>query len=118
MSIEGVGLVLATAALNLPFGAYRMTVRKFSLKWFLSIHLPIPFIFLLRTAIGYSPWFIPWLVIGAGSGQIIGGRVFSWYRRRHMNTVTPVEAECDTASSISSASSASSISTTSPTSLD
>lgn len=112
MSAEGVGLVLATAALNLPFGAYRMTARKFSLKWFLAIHLPIPFIFLLRTAIGYSPWFIPWLVIGAGSGQIIGGRVFSWYRRRRMDTATPIETGCDTASS------ASSISTTSSTSID
>ena len=101
MSAEGVGLVLATAALNLPFGAYRMTVRKFSLKWFLSIHLPIPFIFLLRTAIAYSPWFIPWLVIGAGAGQIIGGRVFGWYRRRRTHTVAPIEVECDTTSSTS-----------------
>ena len=104
MSAEGVGLVVATFALNLPFGAYRVTVRKLSLKWLLAIHLPIPFIFLLRLSAGYSPWFIPWLVVGAGGGQIIGGCVWNWRRRRRTDTVTPVEPECDTASSDSSAS--------------
>jgi len=98
MSAEGVGLVLATATLNLPFGAYRVTVRKLSVKWFLAIHLPIPFIFLLRMSVGYSPWFIPWLFVGAVSGQIIGGRAFDWYRRRRMGKAETIETECDASS--------------------
>jgi hypothetical protein len=57
-------LVLAAFGANLPFGAYRSTVRRLGWRWFLSIHLPIPGIFLLRTSAGYSYWFIPWLFVG------------------------------------------------------
>jgi hypothetical protein len=76
-------LVLAAFCANLPFGAYRSTVRRLNWRWLLAIHLPIPVIFLLRTAAGYSYWFIPWLFIAAVSGQLLGGQLLKAWRRRH-----------------------------------
>lgn len=71
-------LTLLTAAafiLNLPFGYFRANTKKFSLMWFLYIHLPIPLIFILRTSAGFSIKVIPVIVAGAVLGQIIGGRL-------------------------------------------
>jgi len=68
-------LMLAALILNLPFGYLRAPAKKFSVKWFLYIHLPIPFIYLLRTFAGMSYRIIPLLVIGAVAGQVFGGRL-------------------------------------------
>ena len=70
-------VLLIVMFVTLPFGFYRAYTRKLSLRWFLAIHVPIPAIFLLRTSAGYSYWFIPWLFVGAVSGQILGARLFS-----------------------------------------
>jgi hypothetical protein len=75
-------LVLAAFGANLPFGAYRSTVRRLGWRWFLAIHVPIPAIFLLRTGAGYSYWFIPWLFLGAVSGQLLGARLLRAWRTR------------------------------------
>ncbi|MBW7956590.1 MAG: hypothetical protein H3C68_01745 [Deltaproteobacteria bacterium] len=68
-------LTLAALVLNLPFGYFRVKTKKFSVKWFLYIHLPIPFIFLLRTMAGLGYKFIPLMIIGAVAGQLIGGKL-------------------------------------------
>lgn len=34
--------------INLPFGYWRAHTRRFSWQWYLAIHLPIPFVILLR----------------------------------------------------------------------
>jgi hypothetical protein len=75
-------LVLAAFGANLPFGAYRSTVRRLGWRWFLAIHVPIPAIFLLRTGAGYSYWFIPWLFLGAVGGQLLGARILRMWRAR------------------------------------
>ncbi len=67
-------LMLAAFVLNLPFGYFRVNTKKFSVQWFLYIHLPIPFIFVLRRLAGYSIKIVPLLIIGAVAGQLIGGR--------------------------------------------
>ena len=69
-------LVLIAAALigNLPLGYLRQGVRKFSFRWFLYIHVSIPFIMLLRLYMGLSYWFIPFSLGSAVAGQVIGGR--------------------------------------------
>lgn len=61
--------------LNLPFGLWRSRTAKFSLAWFLAIHLPIPFVFLIRTAAGFSFAVIPLLLLAAVAGQLVGGKL-------------------------------------------
>lgn len=76
-SIATLALLVAFAALvlNLPFGYLRMNTRKFSVMWFVYIHLPIPFIFILRNMAGLGYVYIPLMVAGALAGQFIGGRL-------------------------------------------
>ncbi len=65
---------------NLPLGYFRETSRKFSLRWFILIHVSIPFIIALRTALGFSWYWIPLTLAGAVMGQLLGGRI----RRRSL----------------------------------
>jgi hypothetical protein len=96
MSPVGPELVAAALALNSPFGAYRATVRRLSWKWFLAIHLPIPFIFVLRISAHYTYSFIPWLAVGAIAGQLSGAIVWRRFRRRRA-TITAAAQAADTA---------------------
>ncbi|GAB4335707.1 MAG: hypothetical protein Kow0099_08280 [Candidatus Abyssubacteria bacterium] len=64
-----------TLVLNLPFGFLRARASKYSLRWFLYIHLPIPFVYLARTCLMVAAHFIPFLVCAAIVGQIWGGRI-------------------------------------------
>ena len=38
--------------LNLPFGYWRAGARKFSLRWFLAVHVPVPLVIGLRLVSG------------------------------------------------------------------
>jgi hypothetical protein len=67
-----VGLALLV---NVPFGWFRAGTRRFSLAWFLCIHLPIPLLFLLRHELGLSLWAVPFSLAGAVLGQVFGGRL-------------------------------------------
>jgi hypothetical protein len=67
-------LVAAAFAMNLPLGYLRQGERKMSFKWFLYIHLSIPFIILLRLYMGISYWYIPLSIASAVAGQLGGGR--------------------------------------------
>ncbi len=68
-------LTIVALILNLPFGYLRVKAKKFSIKWFLYIHLPIPLIFLLRTSAGFSAKVIPIIAAGAVLGQLLGGKL-------------------------------------------
>ena len=67
-------LVAAAFLANVPLGYLREGTRKFSFKWFLFIHLSIPFIIIFRVGMGISFWFIPLSLGSAVAGQIAGGR--------------------------------------------
>ncbi len=67
------GVSLFALVINLPFGYMRSRSPKFSLKWLLYIHLPIPFIFILRTVSGLDYRAIPVILTGAVAGQLLGG---------------------------------------------
>ncbi len=69
-------------AVNLPFGAWRTTTRKFSVKWFLSIHLPIPAIFVIRRAAGFGWDYVPVMIACAVTGQLVGGWLYQRIRPR------------------------------------
>lgn len=73
---EPVGLLLVFGfALNLPFGWLREGTEKFSVPWFLYIHLPIPGLLLLRHLLGLGYWAIPFSLGAAVLAQLSGGRL-------------------------------------------
>ncbi len=64
-----------TLILNLPFGYLRTRSIKYSLRWFLCIHAPIPFIFIARTVSHIEMKYIPVFALAAVAGQIVGGKL-------------------------------------------
>ncbi|OHE55529.1 MAG: hypothetical protein A2Z47_08895 [Thermodesulfovibrio sp. RBG_19FT_COMBO_42_12] len=64
-----------TILLNLPFGYARTKTKRYSLRWFLCIHIPIPFIFIARTFSNIDMKYIPIFVLAAITGQILGGKL-------------------------------------------
>jgi hypothetical protein len=70
-------LIIACVAvlINVPMGYWRTRVRKYSLGWFLAIHLSIPLIFVLRIKSGLGYGYIPELFLAAIAGQVIGGKL-------------------------------------------
>ncbi len=81
-----VGLVIFALIISVPCGYIRQNYPKYSFMWFLLIHLPIPFIILLRLKAGISWHFIPLTLGGSVAGQILGGVVS---RRRKQNAKAP-----------------------------
>lgn len=69
-----IGVTIFALIINLPFGYLRTTRRKLSFLWFFYIHVPIPFIILLRVYGGLSNLYIPLMVGAAVTGQLIGGK--------------------------------------------
>ena len=80
-----IGLFILALVISIPCGYIRQNYSKYSFMWFLLIHLPIPFIVLLRIKAGLSWHFIPFTLGGSVAGQIIGGAVS---RRRKLNVKT------------------------------
>jgi len=68
-------LFFFTLLLNLPFGYARARSARYSLRWFLYIHVPIPIIFILRTISHVEIKYIPVVAIGAFIGQVLGGKI-------------------------------------------
>jgi hypothetical protein len=67
----------AIVVLNLPFGFWRAGTRKFTLPWFLAVHVPVPLAVGLRIAIGMG-WRLATLPVFVGAffaGQFLGGRL-------------------------------------------
>lgn len=64
-----------TLLLNLPFGYLRGRSRKYSIKWVLYIHLPVPFVFLARVMSQLELKYIPLFLLAAVMGQLLGGKV-------------------------------------------
>lgn len=75
-----VGVAAVVLLLNLPFGAWRAGVRRFSLPWFVAVHAPVPLVAGLRllTGLGFQWSTLPILVAAYFAGQSIGG----WLRMR------------------------------------
>ena len=74
--------LLAFAVLsNIPLGYLRMGSPKYSVRWFVYIHLSVPFIIMLRITSHISWQIIPFSIALAVAGQMIGSRL---YRRRRL----------------------------------
>lgn len=70
-----VALSLLTFLVNLPFGYFRGRSRRFSLPWFLCIHIPVLVIFMARVFLDAELQIVPILFVAALAGQVIGGRL-------------------------------------------
>lgn len=69
------GLFSLTFMLNVPMGFLREKTGKFSVSWFLCIHVPIPVVYFGRLFSGLDIWYVPIFFAGAVLGQIWGGRL-------------------------------------------
>jgi hypothetical protein len=65
----------AALAVNIPLGYAREGFRRFSIGWFVCVHLSVPLIAWLRLANHVSAWGIPAFVACAVLGQIAGGKL-------------------------------------------
>lgn len=65
--------------INIPFGYWRANVKRFSLQWFLAIHLPIPFIIFVRiyTGIGFALITYIIMIIAFFLGQLAGTKYYT-----------------------------------------
>lgn len=68
-------LVLIVLLINIPFGYWRGKTDRFSRQWTMAVHLPVPFVFLLRIMSGFGWVIIPLLILSFATGQFIGGKI-------------------------------------------
>jgi CDP-diglyceride synthetase len=80
-------VALVVFLMNVPFGYWRANVRKFSLQWALAIHIPVPFVILLRIYgdLGFSWETYPVMVGAFFGGQFAGKKLFVYWRE-HLKT--------------------------------
>ncbi len=73
----GIAIVsILTFLLNLPFGYLTSKEKKFSIKWFFFIHIPIPAIILMRHyfEIGFVWYSYPFIFGAYFLGHLFGKR--------------------------------------------
>jgi hypothetical protein len=80
MLLAGIGAV--ALIVNLPLGYLREGKPRFSIGWFVYIHLSVPLIAYLRIRHHISPWAIPPFIVCAVAGQIAGGWMRRYLQRR------------------------------------
>ena len=76
--IRLISICLIVLIINIPFGYWRANVKKYSFQWFLSIHIPVPFIIALRifTNIGFSWYSYIFLGLSFYIGQKLGSIIY------------------------------------------
>ena len=67
-------IAITAIAVNIPLGYAREGFRKFSIGWFVCVHLSVPLIAWLRLENHVSAWGIPAFIACAVLGQIAGGK--------------------------------------------
>jgi hypothetical protein len=75
-------VICAAVAINTPFGAWRATTRKFSWQWFVAIHAPIPFVFIVRRTAGFGWDYVPVMLACCVTGQFLGSWLYHRVQRR------------------------------------
>ncbi len=68
-------LMLVVFLINLPFGYWRFNAARFSRQWMMAVHIPVPFVFLLRIFSGFGLSAIPLLMLSFAAGQFAGGKL-------------------------------------------
>ena len=74
--------------LNIPFGYWRQNVKKFSFQWVLAVHIPVPFIIIMRifSGIGFAWFTYVFLVAAFFLGQRYGGSLLKKFKNNGKNT--------------------------------
>ena len=67
--------MLVVFLINLPFGYMRSRTAPFSVRWMLAVHIPVPFVFLLRRFCGFGWGAVPLLILADVAGQLLGGKL-------------------------------------------
>jgi ABC-type methionine transport system permease subunit len=80
-------LMLVVFLINIPFGYIRSNASRFSRQWMMAIHIPVPFVFILRIISGLNWTVIPLLVISDIAGQIAGGKLRKYGFRREIKAI-------------------------------
>jgi hypothetical protein len=70
--------------INIPFGYWRGKERKFSWQWFLTIHIPVPFLVLIRLYFDIGFAFYTYLIIIPVflAGQFFGKKLNSMFSKK------------------------------------
>ncbi|KWT82940.1 hypothetical protein [Candidatus Magnetominusculus xianensis] len=68
-------LLVFAFVINVPFGYFRARQKVRSLNWFMYIHLPIPFVILMRSLVHLDYKFIPLSLAASVLGQYVGGKL-------------------------------------------
>ena len=78
-------VALIVFVFNIPFGYWRANTKKFSLQWFLSIHLPVPVVIALRliSGLGFEIITYPVLIGAFFCGQVMGKYIFSYLKNEY-----------------------------------
>ncbi len=74
---------VVVVAVNLPFGFWRAGLRRFSARWIVAVHAPVPLVVAVRllSGLGWQLITFPVLVAAFFTGQFVGGRL----RRRQVD---------------------------------
>ncbi len=77
--------------LNVPFGYWRASVGKFSTRWILAVHAPVPLVIGVRllSGLGWQLATFPILIGAFFTGQLVGGRL----RRRPVTSQPGANAD-------------------------
>ncbi len=80
---------MIVVGLNLPFGFWRAGARKFSPRWILAVHAPVPLVVAVRllSGLGWQLITFPVLIAAFFTGQFVGGRLR--LRRRRSPSLPP-----------------------------
>ncbi|KKM10359.1 hypothetical protein SY88_14090 [Clostridiales bacterium PH28_bin88] len=62
-------------------GFWRKSAHKYSVNWFLAIHLTVPLIILMRMGTGITYAAVPLLILAALIGQLLGSFCYRWADR-------------------------------------
>ncbi|MCP4550036.1 MAG: hypothetical protein GY835_26555 [bacterium] len=75
MIVRSLIFAVPVVLINILFGMLRVRCRRFSIRWFLAIHAPVPFVFLLRRHLELPEIFILLSLTSAIIGQVAGGKL-------------------------------------------
>jgi hypothetical protein len=86
LAIKLTAVALATLLINIPFGYWRESVRKFSPAWFVAVHAAVPLVVLMRhqSEIGFAWYTYPPMILCYFTGQFTGSRLKRRRRAREL----------------------------------